>query len=65
MTPTVPYTRRRRCHFVQPVKVVSSTGQKSEGQSFSLNNLVDTSFEVIAVRETGTLVLFVHGMGLS
>jgi len=65
MTPTVPYTGRRRCPFVQSVKVVSSTGQKSVGQSFSLNNLVDTSFEVNAMRETGMLVLVVYDMGLS
>jgi hypothetical protein len=50
---------------MQPVKVVSSTGQKSVGQGFSLNNLLDTSFEVNVVRETGMLVLVVYDTGLS
>lgn len=36
-----------------PVKVVSSMGQQSEGESYSLNHLVDTSFSGSAMRTTG------------
>jgi hypothetical protein len=39
--------------FSQPVKVVSSMGEQSVGKSFTLNHLVDTSFEGSAMRTTG------------
>ena len=42
----------------QPVKVVSSMGEQSDGESFTLNHMLDTSFVGSAMRTTGSFRVF-------